>query len=233
MRPVAIGSCPSGPDGAPRRYAHYRDARDDLINRMGQYCAYCESRMTDGIDVEHVLPKDLAPHLERSWDNFVLSCGSCNTFKSVRPDPPVLDGHVWPHLDNTFRAFDYLDDGTVTPLHFADAHLAARVHATYRMVQIERRPHHRLTKGDFRHKNRLTAIAYAREAVSGLAVNNSEQMRGVSTNLALATGFFSVWMRFFVHDADMRQRFINAFPGTAAACFDADTTPLTRPGRLL
>jgi hypothetical protein len=43
-------------------------------------------------------------------------------------------------------------------------------------------------------------------------------------------GFFSIWMEVFKDDVDMRQRLIDAFPGTASDCFDAHCKAIARPG---
>lgn len=51
----------------------------------------------------------------------------------------------------------------------------------------------------------------------------------ITNELAPATGFFSVWMTVFSQHPEMRRGFINAFPGTAPDCFDADGAALARP----
>jgi hypothetical protein len=55
MRPVRCGACPRT-GGRTVRFTHYRDARDPLIQRIGDYCSYCEMPKPDGPDVEHIRP---------------------------------------------------------------------------------------------------------------------------------------------------------------------------------
>ena len=64
-----------------------------------------------------------------------------------------------------------------------------------------------------RHKRRQAWDQAVR--VRSLAVD--EQWRILAVELALGTGYFSVWMAVFHDDGDMRRRLVNAFPGTRAA----------------
>ncbi|MCW7555679.1 hypothetical protein NX722_24235 [Endozoicomonas gorgoniicola] len=41
---------------------------------------------------------------------------------------------------------------------------------------------------------------------------------------------WSIWMTVFADDADMLNRLIQALPGAAQNCFDANGQPVTRPG---
>lgn len=43
-------------------------------------CHYCEDSNAD--EVEHWLPKDVYPEQTYQWENYLYSCGSCNTRKS-------------------------------------------------------------------------------------------------------------------------------------------------------
>ena len=68
--------------GVPITFKHYREARDPLIGRIGDYCSYCEVCLHGSIHVEHVRPKKPRPTLEREWTNFLLGCDQCNAIKS-------------------------------------------------------------------------------------------------------------------------------------------------------
>ena len=65
MRPVNRGAWPTDAAGTNIPYAHYSEARDDLISRIGDYCSYCEVCLHSSIAVEHVRPKKPQPALER------------------------------------------------------------------------------------------------------------------------------------------------------------------------
>jgi hypothetical protein len=79
--------------------------------------------------------------------------------------------------------------------------------------------------------NRKVAWDMAERALGHVQANDTPQLRETIVDLALAKGFWSVWMTVFRNDANMLGRFITAFPGTDAACFDVLTLqPVPRTG---
>ncbi|TGO03282.1 hypothetical protein PN36_09260 [Candidatus Thiomargarita nelsonii] len=50
-------------DGQTKQYSEYQQARPDLIERLGEYCSFCEGRIAANLAVEHILPKSLHPQL--------------------------------------------------------------------------------------------------------------------------------------------------------------------------
>ncbi|MDQ7084491.1 MAG: hypothetical protein Q9M36_05975 [Sulfurovum sp.] len=70
MRPVNRGGIPKKEDGTDKVYTHYRQAKDDLIERLGSFCSYCEMNVENQTDVEHVSPKSKNPTLEKEWSSF-------------------------------------------------------------------------------------------------------------------------------------------------------------------
>jgi len=70
----------------------------------------------------------------------------------------------------------------------------------------------------------------AQHALALLNRQDTPEMRELITNMSLAQGHWSVWMSVFSSDADMLARFVDAFPGTCAACFDAECRSVPRPG---
>jgi predicted RNA-binding protein with PIN domain len=46
MRPVVRGE-------NTKIFKDYKDARRDLIEKLGEYCSYCEMRIPSSLDVEH------------------------------------------------------------------------------------------------------------------------------------------------------------------------------------
>ena len=84
MRSVQRGPRPTGNDGSRISFRQYRQAKDHLIERIGEYCSYCE-RCGD-LHVEHVIPKSKAKDLETEWSNLLLGCGNCNGRKSNKND---------------------------------------------------------------------------------------------------------------------------------------------------
>ena len=104
MRPVSKGP-------PPTEYSQYQDALDDLEDRIGLFCCYCEQPIQHEPEVEHVQPKSLEPDLERSWNNLLLGCSSCNRVKGKKP--VNLDQVAMPDTDNTFRGFVFLEGGRI------------------------------------------------------------------------------------------------------------------------
>ncbi|MCX6381390.1 MAG: hypothetical protein NT023_18265 [Armatimonadetes bacterium] len=45
-------------------------------------CGYCEDSMAD--EVEHIYPKNIYPNRAFLWENYLYSCGACNSPKSDR-----------------------------------------------------------------------------------------------------------------------------------------------------
>src|SRR5262245_56298948 len=104
MRPINKGD-------APRSYREYGHAQPDLIRQLGRFCSYCEREIASGIAVEHKRPKSKYPAEALSWDNFLLACPNCNSAKLDKKI--ILSLYLWPDLDNTFRAFEYVQEGII------------------------------------------------------------------------------------------------------------------------
>ena len=75
---------------------------------------------------------------------------------------------------------------------------------------------------------RMEAWLKAQRARNRLLRNPNPDLIETIVDLALSEGFFSVWMTVFEDRPDMRRRFINAFPGTAQSCFDANTALISK-----
>lgn len=234
MRPVTRGASPITGD-----FENYRDAFPELASRLGIYCSYCERRIPTQLAVEHVQPKGLPQyaHLAGRWDNFLLGCVNCNSAKGDRDVLPA--GTYLPDRDNTFAAFTYTPDGRVEPA----AHLTGPqrnvARDTLALTGLDRRvsrvrdENGRLVAID-RVSQRMEVWLVAEESLRDLHAHPGEAMRRQIVKTALAYGSFSIWMRIFEHEADMRRRLIQAFPGTAQDCFDAATVPVSpRPANAL
>lgn len=225
MRPVTRGTSPLAGD-----FTHYADAYPFLVGRLEKYCSYCERYLPTGLAVEHIQPKVLHPALERRWENFLLGCVNCNSTKGDRV--VLLHDLLLPDRDNTFAAFEYGDDGHVLPA----AHLSAatRVLAEQTLTLTGQNTRRGLPRDRNLRRVALDRISQRREtwlmalrSRENLQRRSIEELREAIVSLALAVGFFSIWMKVFEADPDMRGRFIRAFPGTAADCFDAATLPVS------
>jgi hypothetical protein len=235
MRPVHKGAWPTSRNGRRLMFANYKNARNPLAERIGWYCSYCELPKKESLDVEHKAPKSLAPELETDWDNFLLACTACNSRKDAAPDPSELDNYLWPDRDNTFRALDW-SMLIAQPLEFLRPTERAMAERTIDLCKLAAQPPWTPQTKDTRVYMRLEAHQKALHFKRKLddarrgATGDTRHFEEAIAALAVSEGFFSIWMMAFADDPDMRRRFIEAFPGTARDCFDADGSPVPRPG---
>jgi uncharacterized protein (TIGR02646 family) len=231
MRPVERGNIPVDKNGNPISFKVHGDTRDYLIERLGDYCSYCESPLLSP-DVEHIQPKISVPELTLAWTNFLLACIYCNRIKNKKTiNSNNLHDYFWADIDNTFRAFIYELD--LPPQISPHLNLQQRKAAqnTLELTGLDRDNFHKkCTEKDRRWIKRKEAWDDALSVKEDLINNPSEEMQKTIIRLAKAKGFWSVWMTVFQDDMDMRHRLINAFKGTSQTCFDANTQPIHRAG---
>jgi hypothetical protein len=232
MHPVIRGSIPQI-RGKPQVFTLYRQARDPLIARIGDYCSYCEMPCNEGPDVEHVRPKSGKagnPQLELVWENFLLGCCYCNSIKGHKA--VSLSEYYWPDRDNTFKPFRYDRDRVPQLVPGMTRKDKLRAQRTLMLTGLDREPGHpSLSDRDTRWIKRREAWGKALVARERLARVPSSEMRDQIVDTATSTGFFSVWMTVFEGEIDLRKLFLKAFPGTSGIgeCFDINTHPVPRP----
>ena len=229
MRPVVRGDLPKDAKGNDVEFEDYKNARNPLIERIGDFCSYCEVALHSAVQVEHIQPKSLHKDIEKSWENFLLACDYCNPTKGDKD--VVLDDYYWPHIDNTARALDYVFNQVPSPAGGLTGIQRAIVQATIELTGLDRMPgHRRLSPRDRRWSKRQEVWGVALLSRKLLKEVDSPQMRNLVILNALSRGFWSVWMQVFHDDQDMRRRLLKAFPGTALECFDAKTNAVPRAG---
>lgn len=223
MRPVNRGP-------APRVYQHYQDAKQDLVNRLGCYCSYCERRIPTLLAVEHIQPKGLPQYerLEKEWTNFLLGCVNCNSPKAHTP--VECDAFLLPDRDNTFVVFVYEETGMVEVVETLAPPIHALAIATRDLVALNRLEHPDWDEAVVfsaleRVGQRVQAWVQAKEA-------RQEYVAGITSARAIAreaasAGFFSIWMAAFAGIPNVRREIIQIFPNTAADCFDVATEPVS------
>lgn len=229
MRPVTKGQSPQ------TEYSHYRDARDDLEERIGLFCSYCEQPIQHVPEIEHVQPKSRACHLEKDWKNLLLSCSSCNTTKGdklVEPDQVAM-----PDKDNTFRGLVFREGGRIEVSPCLVDNQANLMRQTVKLVRLDRHPDAEKKKDQPTDRDKR---AYLRSDVWDIANRYLGYIKQpqrcpllrklIAEDIAPSKGFFSVWMTVFRDHPDMLKRFIQAFPGTSADCFDDAGQAVHRPG---
>lgn len=218
MRPIDRGDHPLNPDNTLVIFSDYPQARPDLINRLGEYCSYCEMHLDASLAVEHIQPKSFHPDLALEWDNFLLGCTNCNSTKNAQDI--ALSDCYWPDQDNTWMIFSYHPGGLIriSPTLNADQQLIAE--RTLNLTGLNRYPLNSLTASDRRWNNRRETWDMAEQARNRLLNSDTRELREQIVETAKAKGYWAVWMTVFEHDADMRNRLIDAFPGTCFFCLD-------------
>lgn len=225
MRPIRRGDAPQIDDFVP-----YNKARNHLITRLGPYCSYCERPIYGGLAVEHIQAKTIEEyaHLQGTWTNFLLSCVNCNSTKSKKN--VIFSDYLIPDRDNTFAAFDYFEDGTVTPRAGLSAEQLQLAERTLDLVGLSKDAYEvfddngkqvvvdRVSK---RKETWLTALD-ARKEFDEDPDNVSENYKRTVTTLMLRDGGFSIWMKVFEGIPSMQRMFIESFPSTVdSGCFVA------------
>lgn len=234
MKPVERGP-------SPKVYSAYGDAKPDLIARLGMHCSYCEaSADPQNLAVEHIYPKKPHPARALLWSNFLISCNTCNSYKGIHLGngkcKNLFVRYLWPHLENTFRAYKYHPDGSVDvrtgvtgetldaakrTLDMAGLVLSSANAASYQKLGL-------VYDGLSKRKQQWGQIVgfrtrYEREPTP-------DNVDFVATNAALM-GYFSIWMEAFEQHPEVRRALIRAFQADPA-CFDRRTTMPVRKGRI-
>ncbi len=203
MRSVDRESWPLDGAGGKISFSPYRKAKPYIVERIGNYCSYCERK--GDLHVEHVVPKSKAPSLEEHWENLLLGCVNCNSRKDNKNDARA--GYMWPDDDRTDRAFEYRSGGRVALNPNLRERERKRAQALFDLVGLGATG----SATDSRRSERRRIWELAEEVKVDL---KDDKMRNLATKLAAAEGCWSVWMTVFDDDSDMRKRFIAAFPGT-------------------
>ncbi|MBO9473378.1 HNH endonuclease [Shimia sp. R10_1] len=227
MRPIAKGAAPH------IQYRPYAKALDDLVARIGPYCSYCEQPVRHAPEIEHVQPKSKVPSLQFSWNNFLLSCKSCNSNKGA--SAVVLSETAFPDLDNTFLGLAYCSGGFVTISPNLSPEQVTLMNNLVSLVKLLRhpsgkeRPSARDKRAD--HRSDTWDIAQVQLGHYERFLGKAEVLSLLEEQIVIIAsekGFFSVWMTVFADHPQMCNRFISEFSGTARNCFDGDGKPVPR-----
>ena len=208
MRRVDRGLWPLDAQNNPKRFQPYNKAKADLLDRLGEYCSYCE-RPGD-LHVEHVVPKKHRQDLQEDWANMLLACSNCNGIK--RSNNLSRQGYLWPDKDNTEAAFSYFPEGIVRVRENLPSRIRTKAEKLFNLVGLDRIP----TKDPSARDRRWAK----RRAAWGKAVLIRQRFKeGVADvdsviELAQARGFFSVWMTVFANEPQICRRLRQSFPGT-------------------
>ncbi|MCK5538303.1 MAG: HNH endonuclease [Bacteroidales bacterium] len=191
MRPVEKGD-------APKIYNKYGDARHDLAGIIGYYCSYCEMKVKNSIEVEHILPRNQGGE-PVDWDNFLLSCKYCNTIKSDHNNN--LSDYLWPDRDNTDLAFEYSEATQIIPNSHIHLSLQRLAQNSIDLMGLDRVKGgiNEPTEADTRWISRKEAWDLARRSY----INWKEaSILPMAREVAIASlnGHYSIWIEVFKND---------------------------------
>ena len=221
MRPIIRGDHPKNAHtGDPITITNYSHARPELLNRIGDYCSYCENQITNPA-VEHIQPIVEAPFVETNWYNFLIACKSCNSRKGSKYLD--LDSYYWPDIHNTHHLFEMHSGGIVrikTNLHFSVD--LQRVQNTMSLVGLDAYGS-QTTDADRRWIKRMEAWNKANQSLCYYSKFDYDPDYILSIiNIATSTGFWSVWMKVFENHYPVQEELIKAFDGTLEDCLSSD-----------
>lgn len=226
MRPVVRGDLPKNEDGTAISFKEYGEAKRFLIDRIGKYCSYCETRINANLAIEHVRPKSKMPELALSWDNFLLACSSCNSTKG--DVDVVLTDYFWPDKDNTFLYFLYDGKGLVKIKPNLTQQEKTKATKTIQLTGLDKRaPKPDTTEfkraSDLRFEHRLEAWQKANSHLKlfeNAAVEDRPQLILLLVVIVEGTGFWSIWMTVFENHPNVKQALVDGISGTNKTCFE-------------
>jgi hypothetical protein len=236
MRPIDKGVVPMV-NGSPKTVANYRDWRRDLMDRIGNYCCYCNMVLNDSPQVEHVIAQDIDPARSTDWDNMLLACGPCNRTKSNKACSPM--NHYLPQFHNTHLAFSFSvvrhprsSEHAAFILWRGLPALQANAENTIALCALNEDTTKKLPQATdlrwkYRYETQLTAAIWKKEWTDW-GHSNAQAFLRLLIAVVEGKGFWSLWFDAFADVALVRQALVQQFPGTASACFDADFNPISR-----
>jgi uncharacterized protein (TIGR02646 family) len=222
-------------------FSNHKDAKPELVARLGEFCSYCECHASpQQLHVEHIYPQKPHPEKSKEWDNFLLACATCNTYKRYHLGDGIQsllnESFLWPHLDNTFNAFKYHPDGLVTVESDLSPDLIIIADATLDMCGSMRSP---AVTTEYRDlgiaydgiEKRCSVWEIAERALEAYEENPSENQLNTVCDNCYSNGYFSIWMEIFEGYPEVRKALINKCKA-APSCFDSTMAiPIPR-GRL-
>ncbi|MFT5913915.1 MAG: hypothetical protein ACJAWV_000901 [Flammeovirgaceae bacterium] len=229
MRPINKGDWPKIKSGRKNKiFTDWKRAKKDLVERTGDYCHFCEMRVTNALAIEHIFPREHFTKQSGNWVNFLLICNYCNGHKSDGLlKYPYHKKYFWPHFNNTMLVFEPAISGIVKLKNNLNKEHKIRGQNLIDLYGLDKK----VTStgdSDTRLIERLTAIKMAIDRKRELA-------KGVATiqcvvDMAKTTGFFSVWYQIFIKNPDIIDALVNesAFKLSGTNCFDSDNKLTSR-----
>jgi uncharacterized protein (TIGR02646 family) len=225
MRPVSKGNTPKDNNGVEIEFKKYSKARHYLINRIGEYCSYCERKIPVNLAIEHIQPKSFHEDLKLEWRNFLLGCANCN---STKGDTDIsLDDFVWPDTGNSYELFEYSSDGLVKPANGISDYLQRKARNMINLVGLDKPTPSNGTSewdenSDRRQHHRIQALIESENYRKKYYLASPEirnMMKEMLSTIVTHQGFWSIWMHAFETFPEVQKEFIASYVGTNKAYF--------------
>lgn len=224
MRPVDKGK-------APKEYKTYGEAKFDLVAKIGNYCSYCEMKVNNMLEVEHIIPRDNGGD-KVSWDNFLISCKYCNTVKSN--NNLGLDDYLWPDRDNTDLAFQYSESEGVQIVEGLTEEQKKCAKNTIDLLGLNRFPGGEVepTFADTRWRSRQASWNSAKRSLSNWKIHPCEVLAQQIADTALSCGNYSIWMTVFADIPEVCNKIDEVYIGTFKK-YDSENKRIIRDGGII
>ena len=213
MRPINKGE-------SPKEYTRYRYSVDDLKERLGSFCSYCEMNIDNQPDVEHVIPKSKEPDLKLKWSNFLLSCKTCNTIKGDKNDD--REGYAFPDEVNTAYLYRY-QHGMVQINDELSEEDKEKAQKMFDLIKVDR-DRNTSNLNDDRKIARLREFNKATDSLKDYSELPCDLMASVIGRSP--SGFVSVWLEVFKEHPKVKEAILKNTKGTALKCYDDNFTPI-------
>lgn len=217
--------------------SNYTYWRADLIERIGNYCCYCNMPLTHSLEVEHVVPKNPRPGNPAGslldWSNVLLACGPCNLTKNNKPVP--LDSYYLPEENNTHLAFGYQiitkggkrDEKACVIVAGQNMQVnQIKAENTIKLLGLDStKTDDRVTdlRWKFRYESYDSAYLWLSEW-KAWGKNVSKDFLPLLKDAVKSKGFFSIWYSVFADEPEVKQELLRVFPGTDSYSFE-DASP--------
>lgn len=227
MRPVEKGT-------APQKYSDYQDAREDLADRIDWCCSYCEMRVYNSINVEHVIPLSKGG-AKLDWENFLLSCSHCNGKSNKSDKNSSRVGYYWPDIDNTINAFQYLPTPRIIePKAGLTKTQKDKAQKTIDLLGLDKFPGKEgkePTKSDKRWIAISEAWEKATKSLNNWKKRQSKEVLEMIVECAHSDGHYSIWYEVFKDYEQVKTALASTFKGTyTQTLLDSSGNPYPRLG---
>ena len=230
MRPISklnVGDSVTTDDGMSHtikdKYIPYSTAKPILVANFGRFCSYCEDAFHQNrdLEVEHIHPKckQKYKNQENDWENFLLSCSTCNGNGNKGKKDVSFDNCHFPHVNNTFLSLKYMDGGVVVVNPDLSGISKQKAQTLIELVGLDKSPK-TSTMGDARWHKRSTDWKLAQRYL--VKYDNGNVDVDTIIDLVRSRGGWSIWFTVFRGRDDVLFHLISDIQGTCKECFDSN-----------